>query len=190
VAGRPAVVVVGATGIFRPAVRTLVTRGRSVLAIARDPARLAALTQELGPLVSTAAADTRQPQVLARTLASGRWTGALAYAPAMSDGGWVDLSEAVDGPIVQVWTSGVAAPGAGEPSDSDSSAHGARFDLSRLGPMAPHSVRLVLGWTTGGRWHTPSEVSAAVIATLDAAEAHQGATSVLGQLRPWSARPS
>lgn len=161
-----------------------------MLAIARDPDRLVALTQELGPLVSTAAVDTRQPHLLARTLACGRWTCALAYAPAMSDGSWVDLSDAVDGRIVQVWTSGEAAPGAGEPDDGDSYADGATFDGSRIGPIAPRSVRLVLGWTSEGRWHTPSEVSAAAIATLDAAEGHQGSTSVLGQLRPWSTRPS
>jgi hypothetical protein len=186
--GRPGVVVVGATGILRPAVQTLATQGRSVLAIARDPAALADLAEELGPLVSTAAVDTRRPQVLARALASGRWAAAVAYGPAMSDDGWADLSAAVEGPVVHLLTSGVAAPESADRGGGHSAAGGATFDPNRLGPLPPHSVRLVLGWTTDGRWHTPSEVSAAAVATL--ANGSIGATSVLGQLRPWSARPA
>ncbi|NED87837.1 hypothetical protein G3I76_48120, partial [Streptomyces sp. SID11233] len=52
------------------------------------------------------------------------------------------------------------------------------------------SRRLVLGWHSASgvtRWHTPEDISAAALALLDAPAP---ADAVLGEVRPWSARPA
>ena len=161
---------VGATGILRPAVASLVAAGRPVVAVARTRASLDELA---GPLVTGLAAD-RAALPDPGGLVAG-CSAALVYAPALDDPSVPAVAAAIPGTVVHVVTSAVATPRfPDEPWDPG------ELTSSPL----ENVVRLVLGWTRPGRWHTPEEVSAAALGTLD-----RRRDCVLGVLRPWSDRP-
>ena len=181
----PCALIIGATGILAPAVDTLTSRGWSVLAVARSEQRLRSLRSNR-PLtygaVHTLAADAEHPsflRLLERRLRSSDLTlsATALYAPVTAVAVATALTKIVDGPIVEVLTSGIATP----------AFEGDRWSIDRLGGSGPTNVRLVLGWrrefgTT--RWHTPEEISAAVVATLA-----DPRDRLLGTVTPWSERP-
>ena len=158
--------VVGATRILRPAVRTLVDDGATVVAVARSTADLEALAVEVGAVVPVAA-DCLDAGSLGDTLARRglRPAAALLYCPTAGLVVHRRLAALVDGPAVQLLPSGWAAPDA------------AAVDLG--GPV------LQLGWTGDPpRWHTPAEISMAALDVLSS-----GVDAVLGRVRPWQERP-
>ena len=171
---------IGATGILRPAVASLLARDAPVVAVARDATALAAVAGATGANVTVRAVDARDAAALARSLVGLRVNGAIAYDPAVSADSWTVLARLVEGPVVQVVTSSAADP-----------------SRPRHAPPPYPFTRLVLGWTAQGRWHTPAEVSAAAVAVLTQAElnptrsawAHAQNDAVLGRVRPWSERP-
>ena len=170
-----AVLVIGATGILRSAVESLIARGRAVVAVGRDRAELAVLAAACGPGVHPVPVDARVPADLAVALHGAKIDGALVYDPAVSRASCPVLSRLVDGPIVHLLTSAVAAPAAG----SNAPCH---LDDAAIDPAASAApfVRLVLGWTEQRRWHTPTEVSAAAIAMLDRVSAGAQAAAPFG----------
>jgi hypothetical protein len=104
---------------------------------------------------------------------AGSVSTVIAYAPAVVPHGWPLLGGLTERVMV-VATSSWARPGAPAP------------------PWAgmPGVVVVQLGWAQGAqgsRWHTPQEVSAAVMDEL--ATPWMPRTVVLGSVRPWSARP-
>ncbi len=229
------VLVVGGTGILRPAVDALLAAGREVTVLGRSADRLAALP----PAAAGVLGDLDDPAALAAVLAAAstaagrpnRFGACLAYLPAVADltrsvpadpadgadrsddPGRADLAglaalralrAAVDGPLVAVLTSAVAAP----PAADDPAAVLAALARRLADPATPAAdLRLLLlGWagpTPGAskpaepsgaseaseapgpaRWHTPAEISAAALAVL-----RDPAPARLGVLRPWADRP-
>ncbi|MFN8193734.1 MAG: hypothetical protein U0R80_05540 [Nocardioidaceae bacterium] len=181
------VLVVGATGILEPLVRTLVDRGTRVVGVARDPGRLAALAADLGDRFTPRAGDARLSGTLtslrdgpSSVLAAGRrFAAAVAYAPAVDGDATAIVADVADGPVVLVLTSATAAPASGEDDH-------AAWSVDDLGPAAPGVRRLVLGWRADQTWHSSAEVSAAA---LDRLEATEDGDALLGEVRPWSERP-
>jgi hypothetical protein len=163
------VVVVGATGVLRPAAELLVARGTPVLGVARTATGLAALGEVLGALFEPHPFDGVVPLELAV-----RPSGAIVYGPAVGDATIGALRQATDGPTVLVLTSAAAAPGP------------ERWTVADL-PPSPGVRRLVLGWTEDGAWHDAAAISAAAVDLLDAPVDQD---RVLGVVRPWSGRPS
>jgi hypothetical protein len=168
VAGR--YVVVGASGILAPLGALLRAAGAGTVGISRGSRlgegvwdeRVALDTQDVGAVGDWVAGR------------AGEVSTVVAYSPAVGDGGW-PLLGGLAGRVMVVATSRWAGPGAPAP------------------PWAglPGIVVLQLGWAAqgarGGRWHTPEEVSAAVMGELAAPWAPR--TVVLGSVRPWAARP-
>lgn len=185
------VLVVGATRVLRPAVRALAARGASVAAVARTASELDALAREspgdVRPLVADATADDFGAR-LRRAGGPAGFTGALVYAPVLPPRAVTGQVAAALGaaPLVLILTSEWAAPGNGAPASAPWAPHLLPAEARPGGPRRP----LVLGWRgtgPGTRWHTPEEISAAALALLD--DPH-GADAVLGEVRPWTARPS
>jgi nucleoside-diphosphate-sugar epimerase len=189
-----AILVVGATGILRPAVLTLIEREEPVIAVARSRASLAALAEH-SDLVTVVSVDATDPGRLDAALASlPPCDAAIVYAPAIGGratvtgrSGTVDspvsgagdsldvLRHRVDGRVVLLLTSAAAHPGRDH------------FEVDDLGPWTERLVRLVLGWHGAGvdaRWHGPDEVSRAALQALD-----DGIERVVGRVRPWRDRP-
>jgi hypothetical protein len=157
----PATLVIGATGILRPAAAELVARGGHVVGVSRTGG-------EVGGVVSVAV-DATDAAALAAALADLRWDDALVYAPAVSVASLSHVRARTPRRTVLVRTSGAADP-----------AHGVL--------IVPRDT-LQLGWTEaatdeGARWHTPDEVSRAALEVLASGEA-----ATLGTVRPWSDRP-
>ncbi|MEU6441725.1 hypothetical protein [Streptomyces sp. NPDC047046] len=190
--GARSVLVVGATRVLRPAVRALTARGTPVTAVARGAGALAELAAECGPLVRALAADAQGPG-FARALrdAGGPdgFGGALVYTPALP----APLAEElIQGTRVLLLPSRWAAPGAAR-TDRGATAQPSGSPAWTPGELPPDTAgsrRLVLGWRSASgttRWHTPEEISAAALSLLDAPAP---ADAVLGEVRPWSARPA
>ncbi|MEV0845068.1 hypothetical protein AB0J21_04120 [Streptomyces sp. NPDC049954] len=185
------VLVVGATRVLRPAVGTLAARGASVTAVARTAGELDALARESPGDVRPLAADATADDFGARLRRAGGpagFTGALVYAPALPPRAVTgQVAASLDaGPLVLILTSEWAAPGNGAPASAAWAPH-----LLPAGARPGDACRpLVLGWRGTGpavRWHTPEEISAAALALLDDP---RGTDAVLGEVRPWTARPS
>jgi len=207
---RAGVLVVGGTGILRPAVDVLLARGIAVTVLSRSEARVEALP----PGVRGVVGDLDDPASLARALRSSRpAAGAcLAYlpgavpSPVSADGlvaasaGGTDglrtasaggpdralavLRAAVPGPLVAVLPSAAAAP----PTVIADVQPALAARLAVAGVPAGELRVLLLGWAapTAGptRWHSPAEVSRAALECLD-----DPSTRVLGVVRPWADRP-
>ncbi len=180
-----AVLVVGATGILRPAVGTLLARGVCVLAVARDGDRLMRLADSThgrpDQLLTLAydAADASFPVAVEASLTAAglRLDTAVTYSPASRREVLDELAATAPGGLVEILTSNVAAP-----RGSDRS-----WQLADLPPGSPRWRRLVLGWhrqVCGSRWHTPDEVSSAALHALDSAGDH-----LLGVVSPWEDGP-
>ncbi|GJF34600.1 hypothetical protein KNE206_73000 [Kitasatospora sp. NE20-6] len=176
------VLVVGATGVLRPAAVALAGRGHRVSALARRAGPLADLARECGDAVRPLAADVRDPGLpdALDTVADalGPFTGALLYCPAAPAGAVSGMLGRVGGggPAVLLLTSAWAAPEAGE-------------------MPFPEARRLLLGWADGPggpRWHTPAEISTGALRLFDTGRAGLGApgAAVLGSVRPWTERPA
>ncbi|MFD7987021.1 hypothetical protein ACFV4M_27085 [Kitasatospora indigofera] len=191
------VLVVGATGVLRPAAAELARRGHRVSALARRPGPLARLAREWGGAGGAARARARGrgrpgaggaaaappprpgppapglPELLAAARhAAGPFTGALLYCPDAPAEAVAGLLRAVGtgGPAVLLLTSAWAAPGAGQ-------------------PPFPAARRLLLGWAAGPggpRWHTPAEISAGALARFEGPPGD----GLLGVVRPWAERPA
>ncbi|UQX88218.1 hypothetical protein M6D93_18305 [Jatrophihabitans telluris] len=174
------VLVLGATGILRPAVVRLVEDGRTVVGVARSAPELAELAAVLGPRLIPAAADYLDTQGLLRTLTAivASFSAAVVYAPVADDETLAVLRLLTDGPVVDLLVSEYAQPAPG--------ADPAAFCLSELPARQAAPWRsLLLGWTSEGRWHTPEEISAAAVEVLAT-----GQDTLLGVVRPWSTRPA
>jgi hypothetical protein len=190
--GRPErrVLVIGGTGILRPAVEALLRDGRAVTALSRSEDRLA----QLPTGVCRLRGDLADPAGLRAALATLPVppVAALAYlpgSPAAVRAAVTVLRPAVAGPVLAILTSGVAAPGPdGRSADPDLAAVVAGLDPG--GPGELHV--LVLGWVPPSaagpaRWHTREEISAAALAALAALDDPRPRR--LGVLRPWTQRP-
>jgi hypothetical protein len=161
------VLVVGATGILRPAVRSLSAAGRHVVAVARSAGDLHQLAVEVRGVVPLAQ-DCLDPDALGGALSvmGLEVRAGIAYCPAADRAVLRGLAAVVGGPLVHLLPSAWAAPGGRRPRVR--------------GPV------LQLGWTGDPpRWHTPDEVSAAALAVLAS-----GDDAVLGRVRPWTDRPA
>ena len=166
------VLVIGATGILRPAVSSLVLAGTPVVAVARGADAMAFAGDSVTPLP----VDASDPRALAEALGHQPFSAALVYAPAVGlDSLWL-VRTTVTGRVVVVLTSASADTGT------------EHFDVGDLGRPMCDEVRLLLGWHGAGpdiRWHTPAEVSEAALAVLA-----DGQERILGSVRPWRDRPS
>lgn len=156
------VLVVGATGILRPAARALTAQGDAVIGIARENPVEAADASIL-------TVDARDADALAGSLEGSRWDDGIVYAPAVGDSSLAYLRDATPGRVVVVFTSGHADP--------------ARGSLV----VARDTVQL--GWRAQAGpgedvWHSPEEVSAAALQVLA-----DGEPRTVGVVRPWSDRP-
>jgi NAD(P)-dependent dehydrogenase (short-subunit alcohol dehydrogenase family) len=167
VAMTAAVLVVGATGVLRPAVFALARDGRTVYALARPGARLDELVR---PHVEPVAVDYRDVGRLAAALPEV--DAALLYCPAAPPTSVDVLLHSTDGPVVWLLTSASA-----DPADV-----GVEFRFGAR--VAPNVTRVALGWAGGPRWHTPEEISTAALDALG-----DGTERVLGAVRPWEGRP-
>jgi hypothetical protein len=162
-------VVVGASGILAPLGALLRGHGVRTVGVSRG--------SRLGEGVwdERVALDTQDDGAVGDWVArrAGEVAAVVAYSPAVGPGSWPLLGELAERVMV-VATSRWAAPGAPDP------------------PWAglPGVVVVQLGWVPaprGSRWHTPTEVSAAVLEEL--AALWRPRTVVVGAVRPWSARP-
>ena len=156
------VLVVGATGILRPAVVALAARGDDVTGVGRGVAGIPDGVRAL-------AVDARDRDALAATLGGRNWDRAIVYRNVVRAESLPEIELRVEGRLVLVRTSGAADPVRGEPSQ-------------RPGVLQ-------LGWTGDGaggtRWHTPEEISAAALEVFD-----DGQYRMLGVVRPWDERPA
>lgn len=179
------VLVVGATGVLRPAALALDDRGEKVLALARPSSRLtelAASRRGIEAVPADLSDRTELPRILERYLPDGVDL-ALLYSPAGDAEVGQLLAAVVRRRVVRLVTSSAADPAGGaaprEAADDD------RQAVLLLGwtdaATGPISSKRSLG---GTRWHTPQEISAAALAVLDGAPA-----GTLGRVRPWSERP-
>lgn len=179
------VLVVGATGILRPAALRLLARGDTVVAVARGRMRLTALEAEGGRRVEVVPVDVTRAGAVASAVTPASTLAepldaAIVYAPRPPADAFEQVLGRVTGPVVRILTSAQGEPRRAE-GDEPSAWPWAR-DPRRSGEL-----RLLLGWTGPAgapRWHTPEEVSAAALDVLD-----RGADAVLGRLRPWEDRP-
>ncbi|MFF7331854.1 hypothetical protein [Streptomyces sp. NPDC008150] len=189
------VLVVGATRILRPAVRTLAARGARVTAVARDAAALDVLAREHEGRVRPLAADVTTADLgarLRRAAGPDGFSGAVVYAPTAPARTVVDVLRPLlpRGPLVLLLTSEWAAPA---PHGHARPAGPTAWTPDLLPPALrarPACRPLVLGWrrrTDGARWHTPEEISAAALELLDT---DAGTSAVLGTVRPWADRPA
>ena len=186
--GRPsdgATLVVGATGILRPAVVSLVSGGAAVVGVARDPRALDALSAELagrsGRFVALAhdASSPDLPAALADLTSGGglEYETALVYSPATTSGVVAALSELCRGTVVEILTSDSARPSTGR-----------AWSLADVADPSLRRRRLVLGWRRDGdssSWHSPAEVSAAALETMT-----RPGDRLLGVVSPWDDRPA
>lgn len=174
------ILVVGGTGMLRPAVHQLCAHGARVLVIARHPQRATPMDDLSGEFVPVAA-DWAQPEKLA-SATHGAMTGEKAQAAVL----WIHskFQESVtsalagiiapDAPVVRLWGSAGRDP---------------RETLPPGGALAGHDVRnVVLGYQKSGstsRWLSDAEISDGAIRALTNPEALQQ----VGHVDPWSQRP-
>jgi hypothetical protein len=183
---RACTLVVGATGILRPATLTLLAHGSRVLAVGRDQSRIDQLRSDTrGPSVELAivrhdamAADFVDAIDAALDERGWQLAQAMLYAPATSTDLVSRLVERFDPLVVEILTSKTAEPPSAQHEWTIADLPHAR---------SPRHRRLVLGWTRiDGRpaWHTSDQISAAAMGALELP-----GDRVLGTVHPWSDRP-
>ena len=186
--GTERILVLGGTGILRPAVLSLCASGRSVTVVSRHAHRLESLAAEsaaarLSGSVAGVCCDYLNPQTLSAALASGvdqvkRYVSALLYCPDAGEDTLAVVGRAVSGPVVLLLTSRWDEPGRRTEK--------ACYPL--IAGIEPQRVRYVLlGWRmdpAGNRWHSAEEVSEAALLALNSNEDVK-----LGVTRPWGSRP-
>lgn len=174
------ILVVGGTGMLRPAVHALLERGRDVALLARRPARGAPGAPTPGTFLPVA----------------GDWTAPSGLAD--------DVLAATDGRHVTTVVAWVHAPhraavleglpaatiaGAAVIHLWGSAARDSRQTIEEIDLGGDRRARhVLLGYRStqaGSRWLTDGEISAAVLRALDGS----AAAVVAGQLDPWDQRP-
>lgn len=175
------VLVVGGTGMLRPAVHQLLERGLKVVAVARNPGR-AAPDGTLGARFVAVVADWRDPASLVdavQAATSGHRATQLiiwAHSPhreaLMSE---LERVAAADAVVVHVWGSAGKDPREALVAQKD--------------PTPGCAVRdVVLGYIEEdgvSRWLTHAEISTGVLGALDGPDG----THLVGQVDPWDQRP-
>lgn len=152
------VLVVGASGILAPAAATLVAQGITVTGVGRSrsmPAGVEALY-----------VDATDAEAFCAALGGRRWSAAVGYGPAVSQD-TIDMLAASADRVVLVRTTEAAGVGRSETTMAD--------------------LVLQLGWAVdvdSARWHTPEEISLAVLEVLA-----DGQSRTLGEVQPWENRP-
>jgi hypothetical protein len=131
------VLVVGATGILRPAAATLAAEGHRVTGVARDASS-----------VPTGVAGLSADATVPAFVADGSWDAALVYGPAVSSASLEAIRAAVTGPVVRVLTSEAAAP-------------------DRASALSEPYVLQLGWVPLTRRWHTAAEVSSAALQVLE-----------------------
>lgn len=179
-AGAREVLVVGGTGMLRPAVYRLLTEGMRVIVVARRPERIVPDTS--AERLVRIAADWSQPEDLAAAVGEST-AGRLLPAALL----WVHtpydqaLHQALDpllsptATVVQLWGSAGEDPRRSRPNPAEY--------------RPPRSYRsLILGFADGlstTRWLTDQEISEGALRALqDPAE-----QQVVGRVEPWSDHP-
>lgn len=181
------VIVIGGTGMLRPAVRTLVDRGETVLAASRRPNRGAPSGRWVGEYIPVEG-RWAEPEALIgsiRTLMDERdipaadVPGAIVWVHTPYRQPVLDQFERVlspDATVLQLWGSAVRDP---------------REVMAEEGSSArPWRTRhLFLGYQRnddgGARWLTAEEISTATVHAWDSADSHV----IAGQIDPWEHRP-
>lgn len=180
------IVVIGGTGMLRPAVHRLVADGGHVVVVARRPQR--AFTGEPAPWQASGGqlvpvtADWADPGHLADEVAvategvAARAVIAWIHGPYHEDVlAALDRTLARTAVVVQLWGSALGDPTEG-PAPPAMAA-------------SPRSYRrVVLGYVREGsrsRWLTDEEISAGALRALD----DPSPVQVVGQVTPWSQRP-
>ena len=102
------VLVVGATGILRPAVVALAAAGHDVTGVSRGIAGIPDGVRGL-------AVDARDRDALAATLGGRHWDRAIVYRNAVRSDSLPEIELRVEGRLVLVRTSGAADPAKGDP---------------------------------------------------------------------------
>ncbi len=166
--------IVGATGVLRPAALMCAGAGWTVLAVARRTDPLDELAAASGGRAIPVPFDVFDPAAVEAALASGPLAGgadqAVFYIAGEHDeteNAAVDLiGRAVTGNVVRILNSRWAPPG------------DLPLDNGRW-PRPPNRLHLLLGTKADGRtWHTPEEISAVALSVL-----RTGKDRTLGELR-------
>lgn len=177
--------VAGASGMLRAATLAIARSGWHVTAIARGEESLATMAAEAGAQgarLAPLALDLRdgaavRAQLGAASRAHGPFALTIAWLPAGADDALAALAEFTEGRFVHVL--GCAAEDPDEPLAS--ARH--RFESPAL-----HWQDVVLGFVPareGSRWLTNAEISSGLLTALVTGEPR----SIVGRVRPWSARP-
>jgi len=170
------VIVVGSTGVLRPAATTLEQRGDAVIGVSRHG--------ESGSI----GVDARDPLALRTALDGRAWDDAVIYDRAVSPSSLAFLRAATPGRCVLVRASAAADPRHGIlVVPRDTLQLGWRPSGDGAGPIVsvrPGAEGLDRGDGAASRWHSPEEISVAALAVLA-----DGTPRTLGAVRPWSDRP-
>ncbi|MDS1270342.1 hypothetical protein RIF23_08545 [Lipingzhangella sp. LS1_29] len=175
------IVVIGGTGMLRPAVHELLHTGARVVCVARRPERAAVGAPDTGELV-TVPADWAAPrhlgEAISHAIAGRRVDEALLWVHTPYDEGVHEVLDPLLGEgatVVQLWGSSGVDPRRSRP-------HPTQY-------APPRSYRsVVLGFADTGRgtrWLTNHEISAAALRGLRDNEPQQ----IAGRVEPWSDRP-
>ena len=189
---RPTVLVVGASGILKPAALYLLGDGLDVIGVARSRPRLAELAQAANNVTQSAALHVLQADAREIGLAGQverlidqrrlRLDAVLVYGPATTDAVVERLLLATDCPVELILTSRWADP----------TTAGHEWSLSDLPEVEQKDRdrlrRLVLGWRRRNgisRWHDAVQISAAALDAITTS-----GDQLLGTVTPWSERPA
>ena len=175
------VLVIGGTGMLRPAVGELLQQGHTVVTVARSPERAAAAVEHPGTFVPVVARWEDPPALVDAVLAAT--SGQLASGAIL----WVhtphrtalmhELARALvtDPVVLHTWGSAVTDPRLVPQEERDMPRRGDVLDV-------------FLGYALEGnqrRWLTNAEVSAGVLE----AWTHRLTNHAVGQIDPWDQRP-
>ncbi len=175
------ILVVGGTGMLRPAVHDLLAEGARVLVVARRPERAAtgtSLDDKLRPIVADWTDPSLWQETVRTALGGRRLHEALLWAHTPYD---QEIHRSLDGMItptatvVQLWGSADANP------------RSSRAWPEEYQPPRDYR-RVVLGFAdspAGTRWLTDREISEGAINALREPTAEQ----VVGRVEPWTDRP-
>lgn len=173
--------IIGGTGMLRPAVHELIDRGRRVVVASRRPEQAARPETGRGRFVPVIA-DWQDPETLIDSIVTatgGRsvtqvvvWVHSPYRTAVMGELEHVVTSDAI---VVQVWGSAAEDP--------------RKVLATELVTLPGRSMRdVILGYAIearASRWLTHTEISDGVLHALD----RPGALQVIGQIDPWDQRP-
>lgn len=177
----PTALVIGGTGMLRPAVHQLLDRGTRVILVSRRPSR--ATPREEGPgVLVPVAAEWQKPEALADSVLAatdGRpVTHVILWVHSPYRSAVISQLYRIVGPravVVQVWASARQDPREVRGAEAGTLPGGAIRDV-------------LLGYAReagASRWLSHAEISAGVLGALDRTESVQ----VVGQIDPWDERP-